>query len=100
MLVVIVPLILLLCSARRIRRAAELLDAFAQALDSRGRRQAPQGRAIAPAASRPGVVEFTAERVGYRKPSTAKRDQILQDTISEYLGDDDLFGAPAKAARQ
>jgi hypothetical protein len=39
-----------------------------------------------------------ADRSGYVKPSSKKRDQILEDTIDEYLPDD-MFAPPPVAGR-
>ena len=74
---VLVPSIALLASVDRMRAFARFLTAFADALGSRG----------------PRLVK-SADRSGYRKPSTKQRSQILDDTISEYL-DEETFAAPS-----
>jgi hypothetical protein len=73
-----------------LRRLARFLNAFADGLNVAQEAQEPKQR------TRPTPID----RSGYVKPSAKKRDMILTDTISEYLGDDDLFGASAKSAER
>jgi len=72
-----------------VRRLARFLDAFI--LASSDDRASLQGGRVRHAAIAPRV-----DRSGYRKPSTKQRNQILEDTMEEYLPDD-IF-APAKTA--
>lgn len=67
-----------------LRRLARFLNAFTDGMET----------AEAPPLKAARVTQI--DRSGYVKPSAKKRDQILNDTIAEYLGDDELFGAPGK----
>lgn len=83
-LAVLVPQIAFLCSVDRMRSAARFLNAFADAWGKKAEQPRP-------------IRHRVADLSGYRKPSTKQRDQIMDDTISEYLGDtDDVFAPPSE----
>lgn len=83
------PAVVLLSSIKRVRSVARFLNAFA---DSWG------GMEV-----RPRLVRSRAEErelSGYVKPSSKQQGRILEDTISEYLGDEDIFAPPPTSARR
>jgi hypothetical protein len=74
-----------------LRRVARFLNAFMDGIEGV---QPARTKSATPRAARPVIDR--SNPMGYVKPSKKQQDQILQDTASEYLGDDaDLFGAAA-----
>ncbi len=77
-----------------VRRLARFLDAFADGLASAQPSPTRQAGSVRQSTRAPRM----ADRSGYVKPSSKKRDQILEDTIDEYLPDD-MFAPPPVAGR-
>jgi uncharacterized membrane protein YdfJ with MMPL/SSD domain len=65
-----------------VRRLARFLNAFADGLALSGEPASRQAGSV-----RHSRVPRVADQSGYRKPSTKQRDQILDDTLDEYLPD-------------
>jgi hypothetical protein len=77
-----------------LRRVARFLNAFMDALEGAEKpaRTAKQSRVVS---------GKDKNQYGWVKPSTKQRDAVLNDTISEYLGDDfdEVMSAPKTAGR-
>ena len=78
-----------------IRRVARFLSAFADAWGTIGAVEKSLSDRVKMRGEANRRLQFV-DRSGYRKPSTKQRDQILEDTIDEYL-DGDTFTAPVRS---
>jgi hypothetical protein len=79
-----------------VRRLARFLNAFADGLASTTNTAAREGERVRHGTSegrRAAVAPI--DRSGYRKPSAKQQEQILRDTVSEYLTDDIFAPTPA-----